>query len=713
MREKQGVFMDRKVTVAIIGAGAIADMHLEVLKSLPFVQVKAICDVSLNKAQRLAKKYAIEMVFDSLEKLIKQRPAEIMHVLVPPDSHFPVALSLLKAQFHVFLEKPIGINSQECQQLIYAAEHSKKKLYVNHNYPFHPIHLKCKKILQTGNLGKIHHVILYWNMPFRHIASKKFGHWMFQEPGNILLEQCIHPLSQIYDLLGNIHTVDSVPSGKREIAPGQFFFDTWNAFFSCEKTTAELFFSVGQSYSSHAMTVLCDDGEIHASFTLNTCTVQRKTPCIDALDRYQQSRSVAWQLIKQNFCNLGNYLLSTLRFQKRTDAIYISMKNSIQAFYDTKADDQKILESKAGARLVEICQIMAGNISMENFEPPKLSLYDRQKAEQYDALILGGTGFIGRELVKRMVDSGAKVLVAARNIKAISEIFYHQNVTVVCADSCDRKKMDEIISGIPVVIYLADGGYANTWEEVEKNMIQGCKNVAQACLDHNVQKLLYIGSITSLYLGKKGEKITGRTPRDMQIQYRDAYNRGKAKCEEILEDMQLIHNLPLCILRPGIILSNPGNIFHSGLGLFNQDAFCLGWNRGNNPLPFVLLEDVATAICLAAASEQVIGKSYNIVGDVRLTAKEHIQELSKALERKITFIPQFPFLLYLLEILKWFIQVVFQRKKILFPSYRYFRSRGMLANFDCKDLKEDLGWYPESNRDIFIEKGIKILGKKF
>ncbi len=39
--------------------------------------------------------------------------------------------------------------------------------------------------------------------------------------------------------------------------------------------------------------------------------------------------------------------------------------------------------------------------------------------------------------------------------------------------------------------------------------------------------------------------------------------------------------------------------FHSGIGYYNHETHCLGWNRGLNPLPLVLVDDVADAILLA------------------------------------------------------------------------------------------------------------------
>ena len=98
--------------------------------------------------------------------------------------------------------------------------------------------------------------------------------------------------------------------------------------------------------------------------------------------------------------------------------------------------------------------------------------------------------------------------------------------------------------------------------------------------------------------------------------------------------------LNLCILRPGLVVGEGGIPFHSGLGFFNNEQHCIGWNAGRNPLPFVLVEDVADAIVRAVRAEGIEGRCYNLVGDVRLSAREYIAALAEAMRRPLKFHPQ-------------------------------------------------------------------------
>ena len=88
----------------------------------------------------------------------------------------------------------------------------------------------------------------------------------------------------------------------------------------------------------------------------------------------------------------------------------------------------------------------------------------------------------------------------------------------------------------------------------------------------------------------------------------------------------------------------------------------MGWNDGRNPLPFVLVEDVADAIARAALKPELSGRSLNLVGDVAMTAREYIEELSRILERPLKFHGQSPEKLYLVEWGKWGVKRLAGRK---------------------------------------------------
>jgi nucleoside-diphosphate-sugar epimerase len=197
------------------------------------------------------------------------------------------------------------------------------------------------------------------------------------------------------------------------------------------------------------------------------------------------------------------------------------------------------------------------------------------------------------------------------------------------------------------------------------------------------------------------------TPPDPQSERRPEYARAKAECDRLLLELYRTKSLPVCVLRPGLVVGEGGMAFHGGLGFFNNEQHCIGWNAGSNPLPFILVEDVAAAIALACKVPHIEGRCYNLVGDVRLTAREYIAELGRTLGRPLRFHPKNPTVLWLQEMGKWLVKTAIGRTGPV-PTRRDIQSRGLFATFDCSDAQRDLSWQPTGDRARFIERGIRI-----
>src|SRR5262249_8037912 len=101
------------------------------------------------------------------------------------------------------------------------------------------------------------------------------------------------------------------------------------------------------------------------------------------------------------------------------------------------------------------------------------------------------------------------------------------------------------------------------------------------------------------------------------------------------------------------------------------------------------------------------GRSFNLVGDVRPSAREYLADLGQALQRPLRFHPQVVELLLAQEYAKYLIKRVTGRGGPA-PSKRDLLSRGLNAPFDCSDAKRDLGWSPVADPSRFRERAILV-----
>jgi nucleoside-diphosphate-sugar epimerase len=222
-----------------------------------------------------------------------------------------------------------------------------------------------------------------------------------------------------------------------------------------------------------------------------------------------------------------------------------------------------------------------------------------------------------------------------------------------------------------------------------------------------VERLVHVGSIAGLWLGNPEDVVVGSTPPDPEAEKRNLYARGKAETDRALMAVAGKGGLELVILRPGLVVGEGTAALHGGLGFFNNEQHVIGWNAGNNPLPFVLVDDVADAIIQALDAPAAPGKAYNLVGDVRLTAREFVKLVADVTGRPIKFHPQSVDWLQAAELFKWGIKRA-TGKAVDQPDKRDLLSRGLTARFDCSDAKHDLGWTPVADRAVFVANAIDI-----
>ncbi|MEQ9641984.1 MAG: NAD-dependent epimerase/dehydratase family protein [Alphaproteobacteria bacterium] len=693
--------------VALVGAGFISDVHAQALAGLPSVSLAAVVERDPARAEALAGRWKIPQTFGDVDALIAARACDVAHVLVPPAAHRAVAAPLLEAGIDVLLEKPMGVSAAECEALLAAAEAGKARLGVNQNFVFNPAFVRLRKILDSGELGELRHLGLVYNMPLRQLSAGQFGHWMFQAPQNILLEQAVHPLSLIQALVGSADELSASASPPRELGPGQPFYERFMVASRHGTVTAQSLFAFGQDYPAWRVQAICRDGIVHADVLANRVTVERASRWPEFFDFWQGGTMPALSGLGQATGNMVGDVLSLLKLRGRSDPFFVSMKGSIGAFHASRQGGALQSDGRFGGDLIGLCEQIADAAGIE----PPAAAPAVTRTESWDVAVLGGTGFIGQHVVAALRAQGHKVGVMSRSASPSAAVFADPDVAIVTGDVHRREDIERAIGQARLVVNLAQGAQGGSADEIQQSMIDSACLVGEVCLDKGVEMLVHTGTIASLQLGDPSATITGETPTDPEPEKRAVYSRGKGMADNALLRMHRERGLPVCILRPGLVVGEGGLAFHSGLGFFNRERHTLGWNQGRNPLPFVLVEDVAAAVAGALNNADAAnGKAYNLVGDVRLSARAYVEALGKALRRPLRFHGHSVGWLQSTEVFKWLVKQAIGRRDAPYPSIADLRSRGLMARFDCADAKRDLGWSPVSDHATFVRRAIDVHG---
>lgn len=320
------------IRVGILGAGAIAEVHIRALKSLPGIDVVAVADRDYAKAQDFQRRHGLAAAFDSAQSMT-ERPLDVVHVLTPPAAHAAASMECLELGWNIFVEKPFATSIDECHSVKRVADTSGRIIGVNHNLTFTPCYTELLDAIRQCRLGKIEHVAALYNFPLRQLAAGQTDHWMFREPGNIVLEVGPHPLSTVQRLLGAVETVTTTVSGRHTLNSGLQFYDTWQSSMILERGTAQFFLSVGREYRDGCLYVLGQDGAACLDLLRNTITITEKSRFSPPVDDLRVTMSNARSMLGGGIRTFRTFVKGFLGSKSDGNAYYIGMRESIRAFY--------------------------------------------------------------------------------------------------------------------------------------------------------------------------------------------------------------------------------------------------------------------------------------------------------------------------------------------------------------------------------------------
>ena len=148
--------MTRTLRVGVVGAGAIAQVaHLPVLSKLKGVEVAAVCDSDLPKAQALAARFGVRDSFDDIEDLLGYAKPDAVLVCTPNHLHEVHVAAALSAGAHVLVERPLALTPVGVEKIIAARERAGRVVMVGMNHRFRSDVQAVRGFLRGGELGPL------------------------------------------------------------------------------------------------------------------------------------------------------------------------------------------------------------------------------------------------------------------------------------------------------------------------------------------------------------------------------------------------------------------------------------------------------------------------------------------------------------------------------------------------------------------------------
>lgn len=145
----------KKLGIGIVGLGKISGIYLQNLTGMfkDSVSVVAVSDLVAERAAQVQQEYGIQHVV-SYDEMLKLDEVDLILNLTTPQSHFALTKKALEAGKHVYVEKPLSLNSEDASLLVALAEKNKVLLGGAPDTFLGAGIQTCCKLIADGWIGK-------------------------------------------------------------------------------------------------------------------------------------------------------------------------------------------------------------------------------------------------------------------------------------------------------------------------------------------------------------------------------------------------------------------------------------------------------------------------------------------------------------------------------------------------------------------------------
>jgi predicted dehydrogenase len=172
-------------------------------------------------AREYARRHNVPKWYDDAEALINDPEVDAVYIATPPSSHKEYALSVAQAGKPVYVEKPMAMNSEECQTMIDVCKKAGVPLFVAYYRRALERFLKIKELIDSGIIGDVRFVNILFFQP-NSIDPEKELPWRVRPEiagGGLFVDFASHMLDFLDYILSPITSVQGIASNQLSLYP--------------------------------------------------------------------------------------------------------------------------------------------------------------------------------------------------------------------------------------------------------------------------------------------------------------------------------------------------------------------------------------------------------------------------------------------------------------------------------------------------------------
>lgn len=233
-------------------------------------------------------------------------------------------------------------------------------------------------------------------------------------------------------------------------------------------------------------------------------------------------------------------------------------------------------------------------------------------------LVTGGTGFLGRHLVRALVDRGEKVRVLVRPGSTQPDSPAFRRCEIVPGDVRDPDAVGRAVVGTEIVIHLVSNFRRAGSDDAQAQdvNVKGTEHLLEASAAHGVRQFVHCSTI-----GVHGDVRQIPAHEDSPFNPGDLYQRTKVAAEGRVLEVSRSSGLPITIVRP-VSMYGPGDRRMLKLFRMIQRGWFLRAGAGEVHFQAAYVEDVVQGFLLCMRNPGAMGETFVVGGEEPVTLNE-------------------------------------------------------------------------------------------
>lgn len=510
----------------LVGCGQMGRHHAAAIRRLrAMAELVAVVDSDPERADALARDVGPAHTYVTLESCLAAETPDVVHVCTPPFHHASAARQALAAGANVYVEKPVASSLEEARELIALAAGHERLLWPGHQLLFEAPTVKASALI--SRLGEIDHVESYF--AFR--QSRPADGTPPLPPGDQLLDILPHPAYLLAWFL-RAGGAESFNIATSEVDDrGRLY-----AIVKTEGPRGILCVTLEGRPVDSFVRVVGSLGTINVDYVRGTVlsSMGQGRTIEKILDPYFRAAS----LVSTTTANLAK------RLAKR-ERSYPGLKESFTAFYGSiRRDTGTPIDARDVLWTAEVCDHVRRHL-----HDASLSAGNSMPDHQPRIAVTGGAGFLGRAVLRALVERGHTPLAVVRNMPSAGR--REAGARYQCSDLAAPSEV-VLPEGIKLVIHCA-AETVGGWVAHQRNSVDATQRLLASMSRASIRRLVHVSSIAVLDTRAR-EPVDESAPLEREGRSRGAYVWGKLESEKLVREAAARGEIEARIVRPAALM---------------------------------------------------------------------------------------------------------------------------------------------------------------